>query len=168
LEIGVGGATFFPMAELDSLFRLGYLAELYLDYRPRRTAAALAFGVYAGFAGLLPVQQDTATFFEALLPIGLDFRLGTPERSRLGVHLRLQAGAALNLSSQAKVDQRLTRVLPHAKAGAGLSVALTPRLGLSLDFLYELLLYMYMQGGTLAAEPIMGFSVPSLFFYIRW
>jgi len=168
LEIGAGGATFFPMAELDSLFRLGYLAELYLDYRARRTGAALAFGVYAGFAGLLPVQQNTATFFEALLPIGLDFRLGTPERSRLGVHLRLQAGAALNLSSQAKVDQRLTRVLPHAKAGAGLSVALTPRLGLSLDFLYELLLYMYMQGGTLTVEPIMGFSVPSLFFYMRW
>jgi hypothetical protein len=37
-----------------------------------------------------------------------------------------------------------------------------------VDFLYELLLYMYMQNGTLVVEPIMGFSVPALFFYMRW
>jgi hypothetical protein len=54
------------------------------------------------------------------------------------------------------------------KAGAGLSLALTPRMGLSLDFLYELLLYMYMQGGALTVEPIMGFNVPSLSCYFRW
>jgi hypothetical protein len=82
--------------------------------------------------------------------------------------VRLQAGAAVNASPQDKVEERLTRVLPQAKAGAGLSLALTPRLGLSLDFLYELLLYMYMQDGALAVEPIMGFNVPSVSFYTRW
>jgi hypothetical protein len=84
------------------------------------------------------------------------------------VHALIQAGAALNLSSQQKVDQRLTRVLPQVKAGAGVSFALSPRMGLSLDFLYELLLYMYMQGGSLAVEPIMGFNVPSISYYFRW
>ncbi|OHD20877.1 MAG: hypothetical protein A2064_01675 [Spirochaetes bacterium GWB1_66_5] len=102
-----------------------------------------------------------------MIPVGLSLRLGTSERSRLGMHVRIQAGAALNASPQDKVVQRLTRVLPQAKAGAGLSLALAPRLGLSLDFLYELLLYMYMQNGTLVVEPIMGFNVPVLFFYIR-
>jgi hypothetical protein len=168
LELGAGGATFFPMAELGALYRFGYLAEAYLDHRVRTKAAAFAFGVYAGYAGLLPVEQGTGSFFSALLPIGLDLRLGTSEQSRLGVHVRMQAGAALNLSSQAKVDQRLTRVLPQIKAGAGLCLALTPRMGLSLDFLYELLLYMYMQGGALTVEPIMGFNVPSLSYYFRW
>jgi len=168
LEAGAGGATFFPMAELDPLFRFGYLAELYLEYRLRTAAAALAFGLYTGYAGLLPAEPGTASYFGSLVPVGLSLRLGTPERSKLGVHLRVQAGAALNLSPQDKVVQRLTRVLPQAKAGAGLSLALTPRLGLSLDFLYELLLYMYMQDGALAVEPIMGFNVPSLFVYMRW
>jgi hypothetical protein len=84
------------------------------------------------------------------------------------VHARIQAGAALNASSQQKVGQRLTRVLPQVKAGAGVSLALTPRTGLSLDFLYELLLYMYTQGGSLAVEPIMGFDVPSICYYFRW
>jgi hypothetical protein len=168
MEFGAGGATFFPMAELDALFKIGYLAEAYLDYRARRAAYSLAFGVYAGFTGFLPAQPETGSFFEALLPVGLDLRLGSPERSRLGVHARVQAGAALNVSSQQKVDQRLTRVLPQVKAGAGVSFALTPRMGLSLDFLYELLLYMYTQGGTLAVEPIMGFNVPSISYYFRW
>jgi hypothetical protein len=168
LELGTGGATFFPMASLDPLFRLGYLAEIYLDHRVRTKAAALAFGVYAGYAGLMPAESGTASFFEALLPVGLDLRLGTPERSRLGVHVRLQAGAALNLSSQAKVKERLTRVLPQVKGGAGLSLAFTRRMGVSLDFLYEMLLYMYMKDGTLAVEPIMGFNVPSFFLYFRW
>ena len=168
LEFGAGAATFFPMASLDALYRFGYLAEVYLDHRLRTTGAALAFGVYAGYAGLLPVEQGTASFFEALVPIGLEMRLGTSERSRLGVHLRLQAGAALNASSQAKVNQRLTRVLPQVKAGAGVSFALNPRMGLSLDFLYELLLYMYMNGGALAVDPIMGFNVPSISYYVRW
>jgi len=168
LEIGVGGATFFPMAALDPLFRFGYLAELYLEHRLRGTAAAVAFGVYTGYAGLLPAEQGTASYFGALVPVGLSLRLGTPERSRLGVHVRVQAGAALNVSPQAKVAQRLTRVLPQAKAGAGLSLALTPRMGLSLEFLYELLLYMYMQNGALAVEPIMGFNVPAIFLYVRW
>jgi hypothetical protein len=156
------------MASLDPLFRLGYLAEIYLDHRVRTKAAALAFGVYAGYAGLMPAESGTASFFEALLPVGLDLRLGTPERSRLGVHVRLQAGAALNLSSQAKVKERLTRVLPQVKGGAGLSLAFTRRMGVSLDFLYEMLLYMYMKDGTLAVEPIMGFNVPSFFLYFRW
>jgi hypothetical protein len=168
MEFGACGATFFPMAELDALFRLGYLAEAYLDYRLRRSAYSLALGVYAGFAGFVPAQQDTASFFDLLVPVGLDLRLGSPERSRLGVHARVQAGAALNVSSQQKVDQRLTRVLPQVKAGAGVSFALTPRMGLSLDFLYELLLYMYTQGGALTVEPIMGFNVPSISYYFRW
>jgi hypothetical protein len=168
LEIGAGGAAFFPMAALDPLFRFGYLAELYLEHRLRGTAAAVAFGVYTGYAGLLPAEQGTASYFGALVPVGLSLRLGTPERSRLGVHVRVQAGAALNVSPQAKVAQRLTRVLPQAKAGAGLSLALTPRMGLSLEFLYELLLYTYMQNGALAVEPIMGFNVPAIFFYTRW
>jgi hypothetical protein len=167
LEIGAGGGTFFPMAELDPLFRFGYLAELYLEYRSRLASAALAYGVYTGYAGLLPAEPDTASYFGSLIPVGLSLRLGTPERSRLGIHVRIQAGASLNVSPQGKVEQRLTRVLPQVKAGAGLSLALTPRLGLSLDFLYELLLYMYMQDGALAVEPIMGFNVPALFFYIR-
>jgi hypothetical protein len=167
LEIGAGGGTFFPMAELGPLFRFGYLAELYLEHRSRLGSAALAYGVYTGYAGLLPAEQDTASYFGSLIPVGLSLRLGTSERSRLGMHVRIQAGAALNVSSQDKVVQRLTRVLPQAKGGAGLSLALTPRLGLSLDFLYELLLYMYMQNGTLVVEPIMGFNVPVLFFYIR-
>jgi hypothetical protein len=168
LEFGTGGATFFPMASLDALFRLGYLGEVYLDHRVRMKGASLAYGVYAGYAGLLPAEAGTASFFEALLPVGLDLRLGTPDRSRLGVHVRMQAGAALNLSSQAKVKQRLTRVLPQVKAGAGLSLDLTKRMGLSMDFLYELLLYMYMKDGTLAVEPVMGFNVPSIFVYMRW
>jgi len=167
LEIGAGGGTFFPMAELDPLFRFGYLAELYLEHRSHLGSAALAYGVYTGYAGLLPAEQDTASYFGSLIPVGLSLRLGTSERSRLGMHVRIQAGAALNVSPQDKVVQRLTRVLPQAKAGAGLSLALSPRLGLSLDFLYELLLYMYMQNGTLVVEPIMGFTVPALFFYIR-
>ncbi|OHD69710.1 MAG: hypothetical protein A2V99_03285 [Spirochaetes bacterium RBG_16_67_19] len=167
LEIGAGGGTFFPMAELGPLFRFGYLAELYLEHRSHLGSAALAYGVYTGYAGLLPAEQDTASYFGSLIPVGLSLRLGTSERSRLGMHVRIQAGAALNASPQDKVVQRLTRVLPQAKAGAGLSLALAPRLGLSLDFLYELLLYMYMQNGTLVVEPIMGFNVPVLFFYIR-
>jgi len=166
--MGVGGGTFFPMAALDPLFRFGYLAELYLEHRSRLGSAVLAYGVYTGYAGLLPAEADTASYFGALIPVGLSLRLGTSDRSRLGMHVRLQAGAALNASPQDKVEQRLTRVLPQAKAGAGLSLAFSPRLGLSLDFLYELLLYMYMQDGTLAVEPIMGFSVPALFFYMRW
>ena len=168
LEIGAGGGTFFPMAELDPLFRFGYLAELYLERRSRLASAVLAYGIYTGYAGLLPAQSDTASYFGSLIPVGLSLRLGTSDRSRLGMHARFQAGAAMNASPQGKVEQRLTRVLPQAKAGAGLSLALTPRLGLSLDFLYELLLYMYMQNGTLVVEPIMGFNVPALFFYIRW
>jgi hypothetical protein len=168
MQFGASVATFFPMAELDALFRLGYLGEAYLDYRLRRNAYSLALGVYAGFAGLAPAQQDTASFFDFLLPVGMDLRLGTPERSRLGVHARIQAGAALNLSSQAKVNQRLTRVLPQVKAGAGVSFAINPRMGLSLEFLYELLLYMYTSGGALAVEPIMGFNVPSISYYFRW
>ncbi len=168
LEAGAVAATFFPMAELDPLFRLGYLAEAYLDYRLRRVAYSLALGVYVGFTGLVPAQQSTASFFDFLVPVGMSLRLGSPERSRLGVHARLQVGAALNASSQQKVDQRLTRVLPQVKAGAGVSFALTPKTGLSLDFLYELLLYMYMQGGALAVEPIMGFNVPSISYYFRW
>jgi hypothetical protein len=168
LELGAGGAAFFPMAELHALYRFGYLAEAYLDHRVRTKAAAFAYGIYAGYSGLLPAEQGTGSFFAALLPIGLDLRLGTSERSRLGVHVRMQAGAALNLSSQAKVKQRLTRVLPQVKAGAGLSLDLTKRMGLSMDFLYELLLYMYMKDGTLAVEPVMGFNVPSIFVYMRW
>jgi hypothetical protein len=168
LEIGAGGGTFFPMAELDQLYRFGYLGEVYLDYRVRRTAVSLAFGLYAGYAGLLPAEQGTASFFESLIPVGLGLRLGTPERSRLGVHARLQAGGVLNVSSQSKVDQRLTRVLPQLKAGAGVSLNITPWLGVSLEFLYELLLYMYMDGGALAVEPIMGFNAPALFIYTRW
>jgi hypothetical protein len=168
MQFGASVATFFPMAELDALFRLGYLGEAYLDYRLRRNAYSLALGVYAGFASLAPAQQDTASFFDFLLPVGMDLRLGTPERSRLGVHARIQAGAALNLSSQAKVNQRLTRVLPQVKAGAGVSFAINPRMGLSLEFLYELLLYMYTSGGALAVEPIMGFNVPSISYYFRW
>ncbi len=168
LEAGAVAATFFPMAELDPLFRLGYLAEAYLDYRLRRAAYSLALGVYAGVSSLVPARQDTASFFDFLVPVGLSLRLGSPERSRLGVHMRVQAGAALNASSQQKIGQRLTRVLPQVKAGAGVSFALTPRMGLSLDFLYELMLYMYMQGGALAVEPIMGFNVPSISYYFRW
>jgi len=167
LEVGAGGATFFPMAALDPLFRLGYLAELYLDYRVRRSAASLAFGVYTGYTGLLPAEPGTASYFESLIPVGLSLRLSTPQRSRLGVHARIQAGAALNVSAQDKVDQRLTRVLPQVKAGAGVSLAITRRLGLSLDFVYELLLYMYQQDGTMQVEPIMGFNVPAVFFYMR-
>jgi hypothetical protein len=168
LEIGAGGGTFFPMAELDQLYRFGYLGEVYLDYRVRRTAVSLAFGLYAGYAGLLPAEEGTASFFESLIPVGLGLRLGTPERSRLGLHARLQAGGVLNVSSQSKVDQRLTRVLPQLKAGAGVSLNITPWLGVSLEFLYELLLYMYMDGGALAVEPIMGFNAPALFIYTRW
>jgi hypothetical protein len=168
LEIGAGAAAYFPMAKMGPLFRFGYLAELHLDYRARQSDGALAWGLYAGYAGLLPAEQGTASYFGSLIPVGLNLRLGTPERSRLGVHVRIQAGAVLNASPQDKVQQRLTRVLPQAKAGAGLSLALTRRMGLSLDFLYELLLYMYTQDGALAVEPIMGFNVPALFFYMRW
>ncbi len=167
LEIGAGGGIFFPMAELGPLFNFGYLTELYLERRSRMTAASLAWGLYTGFAGLLPAESGTAEYFGSLVPVGLSLRLGTPERSRLGVHVRLQAGAALNVSPQDKVGQRLTRVLPQAKAGAGLSLAINPRMGLSLEFLYELLLYMYMENGALAVEPIMGFNVPALFVYMR-
>jgi hypothetical protein len=168
LEIGVGGGMFFPMAELSPLFRFGYLGEVYLEYRVRGTGTALAFGLYTGYAGLLPAEGGTASFFDSLVPIGVGLRVGTPARSRLGVHARLQAGGVLNVSSQTKVDQRLTRVLPQVKAGAGLSVNITPWLGVSVEFLYELLVYMYMDGGALAAEPIMGFNAPALFIYTRW
>jgi hypothetical protein len=168
LEVGAGGAAFFPMAEMDQLFRLGYAAEAYLDYLVSAAAVSLAFGLYAGYTGLLPMKEGTASYFQALLPVGLDLRLGTPERSRLGVYVRLQAGAALNVSPQDKVVERLTRVLPQVKAGAGLQVAFSPRLGMSLEFLYELLLYLYMKDGRPAAEPIMGFNVPAIFFYTRW
>ncbi len=168
LEVGAGGAAFFPMAGLDQLFRPGYAAEAYLDYLASTAAVSLAFGLYAGYTGLLPLQEGTASYFESLVPVGLGLRLGTPERSRLGVYVRLQAGAALNVSPQDKVEKRLTRVLPQVKAGAGLQVAFSPRLGMSLEFLYELLLYLYMKDGRPAAEPIMGFNVPAIFFYTRW
>jgi hypothetical protein len=166
-EIGVGVGTFFPIAALDPLFGFGYRAELYLERRSLLASAVLAYGVYTGYAGLLPAEPDTASYFGSLIPAGLSLRLGTSDRSRLGMHARIQAGAVFNASPQDKVQQRLTRVLPQVKAGAGVDLALSPRLGLSLDLLCELLLYMYVPNGNLAVEPIMGVSVPALFFYMR-
>ena len=168
LEVGAAGAAFFPIAGLDPLFRVGWLASSYLEYRRSLAALSLAYGLYAGYTGLLPAQAGTATYFQSLIPVGLSLRVGTPEKSWLGVHLRVLAGAAVNASPQAKVDQRLTRVLPQAKAGAGLSAALSPRMGVTLDFLYDIMLYLYLKNGALAAEPIMGFEVPSLSVYVRF
>jgi hypothetical protein len=54
------------------------------------------------------------------------------------------------------------------KAGAGLSVPFSRRTGLAVELVYELLLYLYMNGGSLTAEPVMGFNVPSVYFYTRW
>ena len=167
-EVGAGGAAFFPIAGLDPLFRVGYQASSYLEYRRSLAAATLAYGLYAGYAGLLPAQPGTASYFQSLIPVGVSVRVGTPEKSWLGVHLQVLGGAVMNVSPQAKVGQRLTRVLPQAKVGAGLSAALSPRMGVKLDFLYELLLYLYMNGGRLAAEPIMGFEAPSVSVYVRW
>jgi hypothetical protein len=167
-EVGAGGAAFLPIAGISSLFQAGYLASAYLEYRWSLAAATLALGLHAGYTGLVPEQAGTASYFHSLVPLDLSLRVGTRENSRLAWYLRVQGGAALNLSPQAKVDQRLTRVLPQAGAGGGLSFAFSPCMGASLEFLYEFLLYLYLKDGKLAAEPIMGFAAPSILVYRRW
>jgi len=167
-ELSVGGAPFFPVAQMTDLFTLGWQATACLDYRVDLAALALAFGGYAGYESLVPAAAGTASYFRSLVPFGADLRVGSPQRGPLGVYVRVQAGAALNVSPQETVYQRLTRVLPQVKAGAGVNVAFTRRLGLAVELLYELLLYLYQDGGALAVEPVMGFDAPSAYLYVRW
>ena len=168
MEFAAGGAPFFPTARMTDRFTMGYLTAIYLDYRLSVEALSLTLGGYAGYTGLLPASDGTASYFRSLIPLGVGLRLGTPDGWPLGLYLRVLAGTALNISPQGRVDQRLTRVLPQVKAGAGVNVPFSRRTGLAVELMYELLFYLYMNGGSPAAEPVMGFNVPSVYFYTRW
>jgi hypothetical protein len=167
-EAAAGAASFFPMLALSGVVKLGILSTFYLERLLSTSIGTLGLGLYAGYAGFLPADPNLAVYFQSLIPLGLDLRWTAFERSRLALFVRLLGGAALNVSDQSKVSGRLTRVLPQLKGGAGLSISVSRRIGISVEFLYEVLFYLYLTNGGVANDLIMGFNAPSICVYTKW
>jgi hypothetical protein len=49
-----------------------------------------------------------------------------------------------------------------------LTVAFSRRIGISVEFLYEMLFYLYMVNGRVANDLIMGFDAPAICVYTKW
>jgi hypothetical protein len=167
-EVAVGAATFFPMLALSDALKLGILSTVYLERLLGTNIGILGLGLYAGYSGFIPVDVSRAAYFKSLVPVGLNLRWIAFERSRFGLFVRVLGGVAVNVSDQSKVAGRLTRVLPQLKAGGGLTVAFSRRIGISVEFLYEMLFYLYMVDGRVANDLIMGFNIPGICVYTRW
>jgi hypothetical protein len=167
-EAAAGAAPFFPMLALSDVFKLGIMGTLYLERILNTSIGTLGLGLYAGYTGFVPVDVNRAAYFKSLIPVGLELRWTAFERSRLGLFVRIVGGAAVNVSDQSKVAGRLTRVLPQLKAGTGLTVAFSRRIGISVEFLYEMLFYLYMVNGRVANDLIMGFDAPAICVYTKW
>lgn len=167
-QAAAGAASFFPLPALSDVVSLGILSTLYLERLLSTSIGTLALGLYAGFSTFMPAGAGLGGYFQSLIPVGLDLRWTVFERSRLGLFVRLLGGTAVNVSDQSKVAGRLTRVLPQLKAGAGLTVALSRRVGISVEFLYEMLFYLYMVDGKVANDLIMGFNAPAICVYTKW
>ena len=167
-QAAAGAASFFPMLALSDVVKLGILSTLYLERLLNTPIGVLGLGLYAGYTGFLPTNPSLAVYFQSLIPVGLDLRWTAFERSRLGLFVRLLGGAAVNVSDQSKVAGRPPRVLPQLQAGAGLTVALSPTIGISVEVLYEMLFYLYMANGAVANDLIMGFNAPAICVYMRW
>jgi hypothetical protein len=175
-EAAVGGGVFSPLSpSLKGVFGVGYAASLSMAYRWNTAFGIVGLGLYSGFLYLLPEHEEAGYYFDKLLPIGLDARLSTPEGFPLGLYARAALGAALNMAAltlqpEDTLRGRLTLLLPQARGGAGISWTITPRFGLALEVLFELLLYLYRDSGAgtaLGAELHMGFD-PQLYLYTRW
>jgi len=167
-QAAAGAASFFPMLALSDVVKLGILSTLYLERLLSTSIGTLGLGLYAGYTSFLPADPSLAVYFQSLIPVGLDLRLTAFEKSRLGLFVRLLGGAAINVSDQSKVAGRLTRVLPQLKAGAGVTVAFSRRFGISVEFLYEMLFYLYTVNGAVANDLIMGFNAPAICIYTKW
>jgi xanthine/uracil/vitamin C permease (AzgA family) len=166
--VAAGAASFFPLPALSDAVSLGILSTVYLERLLSTSIGTLGLGLYAGFTTFMPAGAGLAAYFQSLIPVGLDLRWTAFERSRLGLFVRLLGGAAVNVSDQSKVAGRLTRVLPQLKAGAGLTLALSRRVGISVEFLYEMLFYLYTVDGGVANDLIMGFNAPAICVYTKW
>ncbi len=167
-QAAAGAASFFPLSALSNVVTLGILSTLYIERLLNTTIGTLGLGLYAGYTGFLPADPSLAAYFQSLIPVGLDLRWTAFERSRIGLFVRLLGGAAVNVSDQSKVAGRLTRVLPQLKAGAGFTLSLSRRVGISVEFLYEMLFYLYMVDGGVANDLIMGFNAPAICVYTKW
>jgi hypothetical protein len=167
-EAAAGAASFFPMPALNDVFKLGFLATAYLEHNLDTKVGTIGVGLYTGFTGFVPADPSRAAYFQSLVPVGLNLRWSTSDRARLGAFVRILGGVAVNVSDQSKVGGRLTRVLPQFKAGGGLTVAFSRRVGISVEFLYEMLFYLYMVDGRVANDLIMGFDVPAIYVYTKW
>jgi hypothetical protein len=167
-QVAAGAASFFPLPALSDAVSLGILSTVYLERLLSTSIGTLGLGLYAGFTTFMPAGAGLAAYFQSLIPVGLDLRWTAFERSRLGLFVRLLGGAAVNVSDQSKVAGRLTRVLPQLKAGAGLTLALSRRVGISVEFLYEMLFYLYTVDGGVANDLIMGFNAPAICVYTKW
>jgi len=167
-QAAAGAASFFPLPALSDAVTMGILSTLCLERLVSTSIGTLGLGIYAGYTGFLPANPSLAAYFQSLIPVGLDLRWTAFERSRLGLFVRLLGGAAINVSDQSKVAGRLTRVLPQLKTGAGLTLALSRRFGISVEFLYEMLFYLYTANGGVATDLIMGFNAPAICIYTKW
>ena len=118
-------------------------------------------------------ETGIAEYFHYIVPLGFDVRYTTAGDSRLGLFVRADVGAGINVSDfsslPAEAQKGLSRFLAYGSGGVGAMFAFLPSVGIAIDVMYETFVYFYKEesGGGIKTDWIMGF-VPSVYLYTRF
>ena len=155
-SVSVGATAFVATGKASDYFKLGYGSSVHLGLAIPAGPGSFGVGLHSGVTYF---QADgAATSVEGfLVPLGAEVRYTLDQGLPIGVFVRLCGGPAL-LGIRSDYWGDLSKVLPYALAGLGVTAPFGRRLGASLDLSYGA----YFEGSLL----IMAFS-PSLSLYVR-
>jgi hypothetical protein len=171
-EFSIGFAPFVPVGVANQVFGLSYAPFVYGNYRIPLSAGVLGLGVSTGLNIFDAEETGIAEYFHYIVPLGFDVRYTTAGDSRLGLFVRADVGAGINVSDfsslPAEAQKGLSRFLAYGSGGVGAMFAFLPSVGIAIDVMYETFVYFYKEesGGGIKTDWIMGF-VPSVYLYTR-
>jgi hypothetical protein len=171
-EFSIGFAPFVPIGVAEEVFSLSYAPFVYGNYRIPLSVGILGVGVCTGLNIFDSEEAGLASYFHYVVPVGIDVRYTSAERSRLGLFARADLGVAINVSDfgslPAIAQEGLSRFLVYGSGGVGAMFAFSRSVGIATDVMYETFVYFYEEesGGGIRTDWIMGF-VPSIYLYTR-
>lgn len=155
-EVSAGFSPFLTVGSTSDYFRIGYLPSAVVSYHLPTSSGYIAFGVYGG-VHLFHAEGIIASAGSLLVPVGVDFRLSPVGGSRLSLYLRLSGGPAVLVINPNETGA-MAKLLPYVLGGLGFSIAILPRLGVTIDSSFTIFYE--------KSLPIMGFT-PSVYIHFR-
>ena len=146
--ISLDSSLFIATLAALNYFPVGISVNLAGHYQMRAPGGLFGIGVITGLSGFHGKGAYTEADFY-VVPIGVDVLYGTRTGSAIDFFAHLSGGPAL-LAAKLTTGETLTKVIPYASGGVGVSLTLFGSLALSLEAGYTC----YFD----SPDPILGFA----------